>query len=268
MRKVSVLVARFPFGASEHPDTSDWMISTIGKMKADERIGEVLATRVDDTPITMSRNRVLKQALDSKSDFCLMLDSDMAPDLAIPGAKPFWDTSFDFALNHEGPCVVAAPYCGPPPNENVYVFRWARVQGDHPNPDLRLEQYPREEAAGRIGFEEVGALPTGLILIDMRAIPLLPPPWFEYEWKDPPFNTEKGSTEDVFFTRNLSNVGVPQYVAWDSWAGHWKSKCVSKPQVMTCESVRAQLREAVLSGRRDAVRLTNVNEGRKTRKHR
>lgn len=261
MKQFKVLFARFPFGNQEVPDVTDWMIETVIKAKADARISEVRHMRLNDTPITMTRNKVIKAAQQDGADFVVMIDSDMKPDLAIPGAKPFWPTAFDFAVQHRGPCVVGVPYCGPPPHENVYVFRWAHVQDGHPNADLRIDQYPREDAAARAGFEEVAALPTGLILIDMRAIASLKPPYFEYEYQDPPFNTVKATTEDVYFTRNLSLAGVPQYVLWDAWAGHHKRKVVGKPTILSCEAVREQFRGAILRGSVSNEVLINVGEG-------
>lgn len=257
----SLLIARFPFGGSEHPDTTDWLVQTVLKAKGDPRISAVHHTRVDDTPITMGRNRVLKQALDARIDLVLMIDSDMKPDLKVPGAKPFWDTSLDFLLKHQGPCCIAAPYCGPPPHENVYVFRLASYQSDHPNWDIRLDQYGREDVAHRAGFEEVAALPTGIFLMDMRALKFIQPPWFEYEWADPPFHTKKASTEDVFFTRNLSWAGVPQYVNWDAWAGHHKRKCVGKPSLLTRDAVQKELRAAIIRNHSSQDRLIDVGVG-------
>lgn len=261
MRQVSVLFARFPYGGTESHHVGDWLAGTVHAAKTDPRISAVRKMSVNDTPITMTRNRVLKQALAQGVDVVCMVDSDMRPDLPLPGARPFWPTALDFLLKHEGPCLVAAPYCGPPPHENVYIFRWANLQSDAPDPDFRLEQFTREEAAARAGFEEVAALPTGLMLIDMRAIKAVRPPWFEYEYVDPPFNTEKASTEDVVFTRNLSLAGVPNYVLWDSWAGHLKTKCVGKPSPLTVESVREEFREALLHNRRSTERLIVVGEG-------
>lgn len=258
-----VLIARFPFGNQECPDSVDWLVKTVLEMKADPRIGEVLHMRVDDTPITMGRNRVLKAALEQKADFVLMLDSDMKPDLPEPGMRPFWKTAFNFALEHRGsrgPCVVGAPYCGPPPVENVYVFRWATHESQNPNADMHLVQYSREEAAFRMGFEEVAALPTGLFLLDVSSLDALSPPWFDYEWEDEPYRTAKASTEDVYFSRNLSLAGVPNYVLWDAWAGHWKKKCVGRPSLLTPDAVASQLKEAL--GRPNAnQRLVMVGEG-------
>lgn len=261
-RKISLLIARFPFGNSEAPSVANWLVSTVVQLKSDPRIGVIHRMEVDDTPITMGRNRVLKAARDMRVDYVLMIDSDMAPDLAYPGAKPFLPGALDFALQHEGPCIVAAPYCGPPPHENVYVFRWAAFETNDPNHGMRLEQYHREEAAIRGGFEEVAALPTGLILINMRALERMLPPWFYYEWADKE-QSEKASTEDVTFTRDASLAGVRVYCYWDAWAGHHKRKCVGKPTYLTVDLVREQFAEVVRRNHRSNEKLVHVGTGQK-----
>jgi hypothetical protein len=45
--------------------------------------------------------------------------------------------------------------------------------------------------------------------VDLRACDVVPPPWFSYEYDDPPFNTKLASTEDIVFTRNCDWLGVP-----------------------------------------------------------
>ena len=89
MGPFKVMFARFPGGNSEHPASSDWVMDSIVKAIADPRIGKGNIKRawVADTPITMSRNRVVKQALELEMDYLCMIDSDMQPDL--PGEDPF-----------------------------------------------------------------------------------------------------------------------------------------------------------------------------------
>ena len=268
--KVSVMIARFPYGGQEHPDVATWLVGTVQKMKQDPHISEVLHNCYDDTPITMTRNRCLRQALDMGVDYVLMVDSDMCPDvhsnprnkgLFLPDAKPFWEGAFSFALEHNGPCLVAAPYCGPPPDECVYVFHWTRREENDPNVNIRLNMISREQAALRSGFEQVAALPTGLILIDMRGVKQIPAPWFRYEWKDE-HEDEKASTEDVYFTRNCSMAGIPNYVYWDAWAGHHKRKCVRKPTPLTADCVNEQLHEAIRRGHKAGQKLVFLGEGK------
>lgn len=263
--KFKVLFAFFPYGNRENPSLRKWFTRTIMACKAHPNIGEILDKDFDDTPITMSRNAAEKLAREQQCDLLCMVDSDMKPDLYLntpgSGAKPFWDSSLEFVLNHQGPCVVAAPYCGKPPHENTMVCTWRKAQSEHPNVDMRLALYEREEAAVRAGFEEVGALPTGLILIDMRVFKYIEPPYFEYEYADPPYNTQKATTEDIYFTRNLSLAGVPQYVNWDAWAGHFKEKCVGKPTILTKDLVAEGFREAIKRDWHSKERLIDLRNG-------
>ncbi len=237
------------------------MVATVCKAKSHPLISRIEHMTVDDTPITMSRNRVMKVARDRGIDLVVMMDSDMIFDLPLPGAKPFWDSSIEFVLNHHGPCVIGAPYCGPPPIENVYVFRWANWETDSPqDSNMRLEQFTREEAAVRAGIEEVAALPTGLVIISTKCLEHLPPPWFEYEYTDE-YQTTKASTEDVVFTRNLSLAGVPQYCNWDAWAGHVKRKVVTKPQLLTTDAVKEKYRKGILRNCNENERLHDIRPG-------
>lgn len=280
-RKFKILIATFSYGGnggmkSEHPDVRDWLIKSIPYLKSRPDVESVLHTELADTPITMTRNRAVLTARDAGADFLLMLDSDMAPDLYLgrdPSAKPFLETSLDYCIERyeRGPHVVFSPYCGPPPVENIYVFRWRNSESDTPNDEAKLEQFTRAEAAERAGFEAVAAAPTGLILYDMRAFELIEPRqqgdkhWFAYEWTDI-YGSGKASTEDVQNTRDISLAGIVKYgynpviCNWDAWSGHWKPKCVGKPQVFTADAVGNSLRRVVEEGRlpRDE-KLTFVN---------
>lgn len=261
--KVSVAIARFPYGEMEHSACVDWLMLTYHKMMIDERISDVKIGRKSDTPITMTRNGMVQDCLNAKVDLLVMVDSDMGPDdcLAEPGSKPFWDSSFNYWWRYrkQKPCCIFAPYCGRPPAEVPMIFRWCTWEGDHPNPDWRMEMYSREEAATRTGFEKVAAGPTGLMLIDMRVFEVLPRPWFAYEWKDST-QREKASTEDVVFTRNLSMLGIDQIVNWNAWAAHYKVKRVRKPGLITIESIAERMREPLLASRR-AGEATIVMDG-------
>lgn len=260
--RLSILFARFPYGRREDPDVTDWLLRTHKTIMARESKWDVYHARFDDTPITMTRNAAVEHAKNLGVDLLCMVDSDMAPDchLGDPAARPFWDSSVDFLLKHEGPCVVAAPYCGPPPHSNVYVFRWANGLNAASGPDMRLEQFTRYETGSLAGIQPAAALATGLILIDMRAVARLKPPYFYYEWADAT-ESKKASTEDVTFTRDLSLSGVPLYVNWDAWAGHWKPMRMDRPQNITADAVAAKLREALLRNEDSRDRLIDVRPG-------
>lgn len=269
MKKYNIHVCQFPGGNSTHPDVGDWLAETLLKMKQDERIGAIKRFKKSDTPITMVRNHAVKEAIALGSDYILMIDSDMGPDYLVgqdPLARPFWDVAWGFMMNRREyedlrergveevpPATIAAPYCGPPPLELPYIFRWKNRQSDNPDPDYYLECLERSDAAMRSGIEEVAALPTGLILYDIRVFKALEKagalPWFDYEYADPPYNTRKATTEDVWQTRNgtLLEPSMPLYVAWDCWAIHYKTKAVKKPVPVTAAAVKGVMKQAVAS---------------------
>lgn len=279
IQKFKVGICTFSYGgnggiSSEVPDIREWMIPLVAVAQSDPRVEAIQIWNLSDTPITMTRNRAVLQARERGCDFLLMVDSDMKPDLydgLDPLAKQFFPSSFDFLVNHyhKGPACVGAPYCGPPPNECVYVFRWANFQNEHPNPDFALEMYDRHTAAKMVGIQECAALPTGLLMYDMRLFDLTEPkkegdkPWFYYEWKDI-HCTEKASTEDVTNTRDLSLVGTqklgynPLFCNWDAWAGHWKPKCVGKPTPVGANEVASKLKESWDSGYDGNVKLIDI----------
>lgn len=185
-RKVNVFIATYPYGGnggfqSEHPDIRKWMVRTITKAEKDPRIGHLMCRDYADTPIPMTRNKSVLDAREFGADIMVMVDSDQAPDYLLasdPTATPFWDAAFDFIYDRyeKGPHVVGSPYCGPPcGHENVYVFRWETMHSDDPNDLFKLEPYSREEAAVYTGIQECAALPTGLIMYDMRIFDLVEP---------------------------------------------------------------------------------------------
>lgn len=269
-RKLKLGFSFFSYGgngglSSEHPDIRSWYVKTILAASKDERIESCVEIDIADTPITMGRNRAVLWARQHGVDVLVMVDSDQKPDmlLGLPGVKPFFPSSFDFIYNgyDKGPHVVGAPYCGPPPNELVYVFRWER-KSNLPclTNDLSIGKYTRSEAAVLSGILPCGGLPTGLIMYDMRIFDTTEPKdveigsaprgWFYYEWKDR-WASEKLSTEDGTATRDMAQIGFqklgynPVYCNWDSWAGHWKPYCVGKPHPIRLESTTDLFADAV-----------------------
>jgi hypothetical protein len=260
-RKLNVGLVTFSYGgnggiSSEVPDIREWMTPLVAEASRDPRIENIRIWNLADTPITMTRNRAVLQAREYGVDVLVMIDSDMKPDCE-QGGKPFFTSSFDFLCDHyeKGPCVIGAPYCGPPPMECVYVFEWRDMQTGNANPDFQLKMYERSQAVKMSGIQECAALPTGLIMYDMRAFELTEPkteadkPWFYYEFPDK-YQAEKASTEDVTQTRDLSLVGTqklgynPVFCNWDAWAGHWKPKCVGKPQFIEAKHISEKLKQS------------------------
>lgn len=275
----SILFCRFPGGSAEHPDSSDWVFSQIEKIQANKekyRVSKWGRAKYSNTPITMTRNLAVKNALAGGWDYLLMIDSDMSPDIGGSDSVPFFDSSWRFLLalrdiedemRSKGaptdqmprPATVAAPYCGPAPDELVYVFQWKTTESGCKNPSFSLEMIERESTIYRSGIQEVAALPTGLILYDMRVFKELPPPWFEYEWTDET-RSVKATTEDVYQTRNASLLRMPQFCNWDAWSWHIKSKYVGKPVLMTIDSVHRSLADAINLGLKRGDRYVFVDD--------
>jgi hypothetical protein len=282
--------------SSEHPDIREWHTQTVLAMKQDPRVGEITSQTFTDTPITMVRNQMVVEARRARADLLLMCDSDQAPNRhqAEPWFRPFWPAAFNEIYAHweTGPLVIGAPYGGPPPHENVYVFRFESYMNLGCQSPCRLEQFTRSEAELMTGITEVAALPTGLILFDMRIFSLVEPSgksqqrvlcdlqqglisveqaeqqlvqgWFYYEWKDG-YAAEKASTEDVVSTRNLALAATavlgynPLRCAWDSWIGHWKPWCVGRPVNIKVEDIAANFRQAVQDDRRRGEQILEID---------
>ena len=270
-QKFNVGLVTFSYGgnggiSSEVPDIREWMVPLVSELSRDDRVDQIRIWNLADTPITMTRNRAVLQAREFGVDVLVMIDSDMKPDLG--GSKPFFTSSFDFLVDHyhKGPVIIGAPYCGPPPNECVYVFRWQNQQSLNPNPDFQLEMYDRHTAVKLAGIQECAALPTGLIMYDMRVFELTEPkqegdkPWFYYEHPDL-YQSQKASTEDVTMTRDVSLVGTqklgynPVFCNWDAWAGHWKPKCVGKPIFIDAKGVSDKMKSCWEAGVDNEVKL-------------
>ena len=94
--KFKVGVAQFPGGGSTRWETTHWFTRVYHQMMTDPLISDVILRNYNDTPITMTRNEAVDDALTAKCDYLLMVDSDMCPDLHEKGAKPFWKTSWAF----------------------------------------------------------------------------------------------------------------------------------------------------------------------------
>jgi hypothetical protein len=233
------MLARFPYGGSERTEIVDWCASAQLWAQREERVEKLLMWHINDTPITMCRNRAIRTAIDQEIDFLIMLDSDMAPD--IDRSKPFLPTAFDFAVGryHESPTIVAAPYCTAAPDRCPTMGRWRTDRDGYP---IKADLFTREEVIPLTGIGPAPFLGTGLMLIDMRIFTgfggkKLSPPWFDYEWTDAERHT-KASTEDMFFSRNASMLFAQigrevNFVAWDCWSYHVKQEFVGKPVDMT-----------------------------------
>lgn len=228
-----------------------------------------------DTPVTMTRNRAACDAKQDGYDFVMMIDSDNVIDLykKIEGLKGFLASALDFSIPRlmKGlPTVIAAPYCGQPPDpisggrENIFAFHWELKEHDNAGGSFSLEQYSIQHAAIMAGIQPAGAAATGVILYSTNAFDLLEPPYFKYEWTTK-YQTHKASTEDVQNTRDISMASIEKYgenclfIDWDNWAGHVKPKIVGKPHPTPVEAICPSFRKAVLENHHGGERMHHVN---------
>lgn len=264
-RKLNIMFAFFPYtgnstGKAVAFELLPWWGETLLKMKTDgafkDRIGRISLWDKADTPITMTRNLAVAVAKQQNVDVLVMVDSDIHPDVHLgldPDAVPFFDTAFNAIYEHwdQGPIVIGAPYGGCPPHENMFVFDWTATGNIGEESPFKMRQYERQEAQQMSGIQECAALPTGLIMYDVRCFDLMGKPYFYYDWKDAS-QSEKSSTEDVANTRDISLAGLmkhgynPVRCAWSCWAGHKKVWTVGKPMKYTASHVAKTLREAIL----------------------
>lgn len=255
--KVNVLVTVFTYDKTLSAEALVYCTRLYGQMVGHPRLNQLEISYSFGYPTDRCRNFVVKSAREHGFDYALLLDNDMKFDAQLghdPGAKPFLPSSLDFALAQPGPVFVGAPYCSAPPSQEVVVMKHREYAPDCPGGmGKKLDKYTRDEAAVAKGIERVAALPTGCLLVDLRAFDVIAPPWFYYEFTDAPYNTALASTEDVVLTRNADWLGIPQYVNWDAWAHHLKSYEVCKPRLCPVDSVPRAVWEGIKAGAKPIV---------------
>ncbi|MBW3538758.1 MAG: class I SAM-dependent methyltransferase [Planctomycetes bacterium] len=230
-RKLNIGFAFFPYaghlGRVEYSSVRRWALRTFLEAYHDARLEKIHTEDFARCPTDYARNVAARYALEREIDILVMIDADMEPD--TDAAMPRWfPTALSFCVDNwdRGPHIVGAPYSSPPPDCQPLVY-----ESDGP----LLRPYTSEDAAELRGIRPVGAIGTGLMMIDTRAFGLIEPPYYSYEWVDAA-HTEKLSTEDVVFTRNVRlacerKLGYnPVHSAWDCWAGHIKPVTIGSPR--------------------------------------
>src|SRR6185369_944 len=164
--KVNVGIFRFPWAMQEMSTTVDWIVKTSYILNDHPRVSTVVTESIVGTPIDMCRNKALKRAKELGLHFAIFIDSDMWPDYefmhnggkAHEFVQPFMPGALDFALKHNGPCVIGAPYCSAPPEERVLVMKWTTLETGGPEGASHIKSYDREEVSILSGMKEVAAL--------------------------------------------------------------------------------------------------------------
>lgn len=251
IQKWKLMLARFPYGGQERTELVDWVSACNVWARRQDDIETMLNWRINDTPVTMCRNRAIMEAIQDNVDILIMVDNDMAPD--IDREHPFLPAAFGFIKGrwHQAPTMISAPYLTAPPAEAPCMGRW-RTNSD--GYELATRLYTREEAAQFSGIQPVPLHGTGLMCLDMRIftgfpvgdqIVRLAPPWFDYDWTNE-YKTEKASTEDMYFSRNVTMLFAKYglevgFVDWDCWSYHVKTKYVGKPDDLTAIGLAQKL---------------------------
>lgn len=204
--------------------------ATAWRFENQAKIGELSIYPIQGVvPTPCARNQAVKKAREARADILVMVDDDMAPDVRFFGA------AVDFLIKHSvegnGPAVIGAPYCCAPPEESVLAFENGSIETGCGTPVWKVHRIPREDAARRVGVEQVINIGTGFIAYDMACFDKITPPYFAYQYTDE-FHTNIIETEDCYLHRRLSTNRVPLYVDWTHWAGHWKQKRVDKPVIV------------------------------------
>jgi hypothetical protein len=245
--EIKLIVAVPTYSGLIRHELASYLSGLTSRLQDHSRVGTVAVAVEVGYPADRVRNAICAKATNSGFDYVLMIDDDMHPDCE-PGAPPFLPSALDFVLAHDGPCFVGAPYCAAPPHQRVLVMDWAEQYPDHPGGlGMEMRSLTRHEAAAKTGFGRAAALPTGMLLIDLRAVKARPGPWFYYEFADEQ-HCKLASTEDITFTRDSDWLGVPQYAAWDSWAGHVKTITVGKPRVAPIDALPKGVANALAAG--------------------
>lgn len=250
--KVKIMVTVLTYAKQVGADVFSWCVNLASRAKEHPRVGEIVFSYTAGYPTDRCRNAAAAEATNGGYHLLLQADDDMHPDVMAkddPDAKPFFATTLDFMLAHDGPCMVGAPYMSAPPRQQVLVMRNRLTAPDHLNGcGHRIDKYTIEEAVEMRGIQRCAALPTGLLMTDTRAFRVIHPPWFSYEFEDPPWNTKLASTEDVVFTRNATWMHLPCYANWDAWAGHCKSWLTTKPRLCPVDEVPHSVWKAFKAG--------------------
>jgi hypothetical protein len=248
IQKWKVMLAMFPYGGVQRSELTPWAMSAaVWAANQKDIDGGLLYWSTNDTPITMTRNLAVKAAIHNEVDILVFCDSDMIPD--IDKAHPFLPSAFKFIKSRwaTAPTIISAPYCMGAPTYSPTMGRWRTHHNGYP---IATALYTREEAAEFTGIQPCSLQGTGLMAIDMRiftGFPIreevikLPPPFYYYEYTDEN-NSEKASTEDMVFSRNVTLLFAKHnleigFVDFDSWAYHIKNEFVGKPYSITIQTV-------------------------------
>lgn len=223
--KHKIGIARICVSGSHRNEATNFVVEAERTSWKDSRIEHIAHIPIARTPTPVARNVVTNMAKKLGLSIIFQLDDDMW----FP--NEFYQAAVDFLLAHNGPAVIASPYCQGPPEEKVNVFEYG-TPGNGVNVPFVLLNVTREDAARRKGIEKVAAIGTGCIAYRVDAFDKITHPYFDYKYTDDS-HTAVSETEDCWNCRKLHYAKVPIYCHWDWWSSHYKTLRVEKPGVVS-----------------------------------
>ena len=217
-------------------------------------------TQVSRARIPAARNYGVDEARKENATHLMMIDPDVAVDAFVgtePWAKKWWGEAWGMMLsaatNWDIPIVVATPYAG--------LLHPPKVQVFYRDKTGKNRRYSWEDAGKKSGWESVNAVGSGLMLIDMRVFDTLDKqddlshqrrPYFRDLYTDER-ESELKYTPDIYFCERCVEAGIPIWVNWDCWCGHWQFQRVNSPR-----SVAHQIEGTEFRGKEDSPVLGNA----------
>lgn len=169
------------------------MLTAVSQMVLDRRYKKTIVTR-SHKPIQQNRHKIVNEFLEGEYDYLLMIDSDNPP-LRNP-----------LGLIESDKDIIGLPT----PQWNNGKIIW--VVGDQDESGKFKTRLPKE------GWEQVGGVGTGCILIKREVLERIPRP-FERKWK------EDGTSSlgmDWYFCEKALKEGFEIWVNWEYRCDHFK----------------------------------------------
>ena len=211
-----IAITRIAYRRWERCEIGNWLMAcAVQSLTSPEFAGvKLTAGAVDYSPVEAARNIAVRRAKDNGADILVMVDDDMDPH------RGFLATALrEIKANPQA--VVGSPARGARPECHVNVSEIY---------DSGLpERVSNQDASRRTGVQKVHCIGGGLIAIGMQALELIQPPYFMTEYADDE-RTIATTTEDMYFTRKLSEAGGTVLCAWQCWSGHAKQEVIREPQ--------------------------------------
>lgn len=194
------------------PTVNGWLRGEAACFLANAGAANILPVRGFLTDV--ARNGIVAEALRRKADVLVMVDADADP---APGT---WEAIVEAALSTGG--VVGVPHCTAGGHVAVHV--------EPGESDIELR-----DAVSRTGLHEVSDVATHCVAYPVEVFRKVSPPWYSYTYNEK--HTAFVNTEDCVCHRKLREAGVRFWCHFDYWAGHWKEKCIGKPELLTAEKL-------------------------------